>query len=61
MSLILLTHINNKIYLNGVYLLNNDIILTKETKKKKYYYFLGIKNKLKYICQKIILQIFIMK
>jgi hypothetical protein len=41
LSLILLTNINKKIYLNGVYVLNSDIIVTEETKDEEILLYFG--------------------
>ena len=49
MCLILLNHINNKIYLNGVYILNNDILLSEETKNEEKLLYFGNKKQIK-IC-----------
>ena len=47
LSLILSTHINNKIYLNGIYILDNDIIITEETKNEEYLLFFGNRKQIK--------------
>jgi len=44
LSLILLTHINDKIYLNGMYALDNDIIFTEKRKNEEIVLYLGNKN-----------------
>ena len=47
LSLLLLTHINTKIYLNGIYALNTDIIVSEETKKEELLLFFGNKKQIK--------------
>ena len=49
MNLILLTHIDNKIYLNGIYNLNKDIIITEEKKNEEILLYFGNKKQIK-IC-----------
>ena len=44
LSLILLTHINDKIYLNGMYVLDNDIIFTEKRKSEEIILYFGNKN-----------------
>ena len=53
LSLLLLTHINTKIYLNGIYALNNDIIISEETKKEEILLFFGNKKQIKIYKEKI--------
>ena len=47
LSLILLTHLDNKIYLNGIYVINNDIILTEENKNEELLIYFGNKKRIK--------------
>ena len=49
LSFILLTHINNKVYLNGTYMLDNDIIITEQTKSDEIVLYFGNKEQKNYI------------
>ena len=44
LSFILLRHINNKIYLNGIYILDHDIIVGEQIKKEEIILFFGNKE-----------------
>ena len=47
LSLILLTNISNKIYLNGTYFINNDIIVSEKEKDEEKLLYFGSKKQLK--------------
>ena len=47
LSLILLTNINKKIYLNGIYVLNNDILVSEENKDEEILLYYGNEDQTK--------------